>query len=140
MEETLERLKDQGHDLYLYTGGDRHVQSEKIRQLRLDRYFGKNVFITRHKTEKVLDRLVDELGFHRPSTWMIGNSLKTDVVPALKAKIHSIYVPAALEWEFNITHVDVEPQGAFITVEALNEVPPAIHGYLNSSKNGAVGL
>jgi len=130
MEETLERLRRDGHSLYLYTGGDERIQRDKIRKARLEAYFGDRIFITRHKTEESMERLLAERRFDRARTWMVGNSVTTDIVPALKAGIHSIYLPAEKEWSYNTGSVDLVPKGAYFRLASLREVPGAIRSYL----------
>jgi len=69
--------------------------------------------------------------FDREHTWMIGNSIRTDVVPALTAGIHAIHVRTPEEWHYNVVQIDVEPKGAFFTLDKLIEVPDTIHRYMN---------
>ena len=40
MEETLELLTQEGHELHLYTGGEKSIQQSKIDRLNLQQYFG----------------------------------------------------------------------------------------------------
>lgn len=133
MEKTLKELASRGHELCLYTGGDESVQRSKVRQLKLERFFDNRIFVTPHKTSEVLDRMITHKAWDRKRTWMIGNSPRTDIVPALKAGIHCIYIPAEKEWEYNKVEVDVEPKGAFFTVNSLKEIPAAISRYVKSS-------
>ena len=130
MVETLQILKNQGHTLYMYTGGVTEVQFRKINQLGLEFFFENRVHVARHKTIEEMDRLLHRLHADRTSTWMIGNSLRTDIVPALEAGIHAIYIPATNEWEYNKVDVTSTPKGAYFTLSSLEEVPTAIQSYL----------
>jgi putative hydrolase of the HAD superfamily len=130
MEETLIQLKAAGHELHLYTGGDRLIQMRKVTEANLERFFNHHIHVTQHKTAEFLESLITEHQFDRKTTWMIGNSLRTDVIPALKTGIHAIFMPAIQEWAYNNVAIDVEPQGAFFTLASLNEVPAAIHSYM----------
>ena len=140
MEETLSALQNQGHLMFLYTGGDPAVQQSKIRQMNLERYFADRVIITRHKNSDMLESIIRKHRLPRERTWMIGNSIRTDILPALKNRLHAIHIPAESEWEFNIVDVDVEPQGAFFTLSSLQEIPPVIEEYAHkqglSKKSG----
>lgn len=126
MVETLDRLKADGHELFLYTGGVPTVQEKKIKAVRLEPYFGKGVFVRQHKTVHDLETIVRQEQFDRGRTWMIGNSMRTDVVPALEAGLHCIYIPAVLEWQYNIVEMTSKPKGAFLKLKSLLQVPPAI--------------
>ncbi|OUM96662.1 MAG: HAD family hydrolase [Thermobacillus sp. ZCTH02-B1] len=132
MEETLVRLKEEGHELHLYTGGDPEIQRRKIDRFGLRRFFGSRIHIRRHKNVEALEEIAASCGFDRSRTWMIGNSLRTDVIPALKAGLHAIHVQAEREWQYNIARIDVEPKGAFIRLKRLKDVPDAIAGYVRS--------
>lgn len=131
MEETLEALAREGHDLHLYTGGDARVQQNKIDRLKLQRFFDDRIYIRQHKNTEAMEQIIKERGLDRSSTWMIGNSLRTDVMPALKCGIHSVYLQHENEWQFNVVPIEQQPSGAFLTLQSLIEVPPAIRGYLD---------
>jgi putative hydrolase of the HAD superfamily len=126
---TLEHLQAEGHELHLYTGGVASVQEKKIKALSLETFFGDRVFIRQHKTAAALEDILTKEKFDRAATWMVGNSLRTDIVPALETGIHAIYVPAITEWEYNIIDITVQPKGAFYTIASLKEVPTAIANY-----------
>ncbi|MFB0843864.1 HAD family hydrolase [Paenibacillus oleatilyticus] len=129
MEETLRMLQEDGHMLHLYTGGDPTVQMRKVKEAGLERFFGNRIYVTRHKNAEYLDGLIRANGFDRNNTWMIGNSLRTDIIPALKAGIHAIFMPAELEWAYNQVEVDVEPAGAYFTLSSLRYIPETIRDY-----------
>ena len=127
--ETLERLKEEGHELYLYTGGETAIQRKKVKQMGLDAFFGDRVFISSHKTTEVLESILSREKFDRVKTWMIGNSIRTDVVPALEPGINAIHIPAISEWQYNVVDISVRPKRAFLRLKSLLEVPPAIRQY-----------
>lgn len=129
MDTTLQSLTDQGHDLYLYTGGDATIQMRKIREAGLHRYFGERIFVALHKTREFMETLIHTQQFERARTWMIGNSVRTDVLPAIEAGINAIHIPAQLEWKYNIVDITATPQGAFFTLPSLTEVPKVISDY-----------
>jgi putative hydrolase of the HAD superfamily len=130
MNETLQRLKNEGHELYLHTGGDEPNQHRKITQLELATFFEHRVFISQHKDTTALKDIMKTEDFDPKITWMVGNSLKTDILPALEMGINAVHIPPETEWEYNVVEVNVEPKGAFITLKSLNEVPEAIHNYI----------
>lgn len=130
MNETLKQLKEAGHELYLHTGGDEPNQRRKIAQLELATYFEHRIFISEHKDTTALSDILKTIDADPNITWMVGNSLRTDIVPALEMNIHAIYIPAETEWKYNVVEVNVEPKGAFLTLNSLSEVPDAIHQYI----------
>lgn len=129
MNETLCRLKELGHELYLHTGGDEANQFRKIAQLELATYFEHRIFISEHKDTTALADILKTIKADPSITWMVGNSLRTDIVPALEMDIHAIYIPAETEWEYNIVEVDVDHSSNFLTVNSLKEVPDVIYNH-----------
>jgi putative hydrolase of the HAD superfamily len=129
MTETLDILASSGHQLYLYTGGDASIQMKKVQDTGLAAYFQDRIFITVHKDNQFMESLLHTHSFDRSHTWMVGNSIRTDVLPALHAGIHSIYIPAPLEWQYNVVDIDIAPKGAFYQLPSLQEVPDAIGEY-----------
>lgn len=127
MNETLQRLKEDGHELYLHTGGDEANQNRKITQLELTTYFEHRIFISEHKDTTALSDILKTIKADPNVTWMVGNSLRTDIVPALETGIHAIYIPAESEWKYNMVEVNVEHSRLFITVDSLQEVPDVIY-------------
>jgi putative hydrolase of the HAD superfamily len=138
MNETLEMLSGSGHRLFLYTGGDASIQMKKVRDTGLDTYFGDRIFVTLHKTKEFMESLLHSHRFDRSHTWMVGNSVRTDVLPALHAGIHSIYIPAKLEWQYNTGEINIEPKGAFYKLPSLREVPEAIVEYTQKTASSPI--
>ncbi|MHA0855248.1 HAD family hydrolase [Paenibacillus sp. CMAA1364] len=127
MVETLETLKMSGHQLYLYTGGETAIQQRKIDQMNLTMYFDERIYIREHKNTACLEQILREGNFDRTSTWMIGNSLRTDVMPALTAGICSIYIQISNEWEYNIIELDDSPEHILYRAHSIDEVPDLIN-------------
>lgn len=130
MTETLSMLLEAGHELHLYTGGEADIQQRKIDRLGLAAYFGDRMYIRQHKNADALERILSEGRFDRSRTWMIGNSLRTDVAPALQAGIHAIHFKQAKEWKYNVIEFESTPEDRLFTVTALEEVPGVIESYL----------
>lgn len=129
MYEILEELLTDGHSLCLFTGGDVQNQFRKITELGLDSYFGNRVFISEHKNTKALERVLNHLKANKKSTWMIGNSLRTDIRPAIELGINAIHIPSDLEWSYNIVDIEVEPNGTFAELASLLELPEYLREY-----------
>jgi putative hydrolase of the HAD superfamily len=94
--ETLNYLAER-HDLTLFTKG--HVDEQK---LKIDRSglggFFQHTAIVKEKDAAAYRRLVVERGMDAAVTWMIGNSPKSDVNPALAAGLNAVFVPHAHTW------------------------------------------
>jgi putative hydrolase of the HAD superfamily len=132
MEETLTALTNIGHELHLYTGGDSLIQHRKIERMQLERYFQDRIYVRQLKNTAALEQILIDGRFDRGNTWMIGNSVRTDVVPALQCGINAVYLKQESEWVYNVIPIDATPRGALLTLTALPQVPTAIHSYLDA--------
>ncbi len=129
--ETLERLKNEGHELYLYTGGDEEIQTSKVVRAGLEDIFPTDRrFISEHKNRSVLQHILETTPLRREHTWMIGNSARNDIRPALEEGIHAIHLPDKGGWAFDSADLDVPVKGQFLTLDAIEQVPAVIRKYL----------
>ncbi|AWB46922.1 HAD family hydrolase [Paenibacillus sp. CAA11] len=131
MVETLEILSHQGHELFLYTGGENEIQQRKIDQMKLSAYFKDRIYIRRHKNVQALEEILGFHSFDRNVTWMIGNSLRTDIEPALQAGINTIYIKRPDEWVYNMIELKNNPDAVMYTVSSLEEVPGIIAEHMS---------
>ncbi len=100
--ETLEYLCAR-HDLTLFTKGHPEEQKLKIDRSGLGVFFG-HTEIVKEKDEATYRRLAAERNLDPARTWMVGNSPKSDIRPALAAGIGAVYVPHERTW-----HLEKEP-------------------------------
>ena len=105
--ETLDALAG-GHRLVLITKGDLFDQERKVAQSGLGDYFAA-VEIVSEKSAKTYERIFAMHGPGPEHAMMVGNSLKSDIVPAIDAGSWGVHVPHALSWELD--HADA-PQNA----------------------------
>ena len=94
--ETLEYLAAR-HDLTLFTKGSPDEQRLKIDRSGLGQWFA-HTAIVKEKDAPAYRALVAERGMDPECTWMIGNSPKSDVNPALEAGLNAVFVPHAFTW------------------------------------------
>jgi len=94
--ETLEYLSTR-HDLVLFTKGHPEEQKLKIDRSGLGIFFG-HTAIVKEKDVDSYRRLVSELRLDAGRVWMVGNSPKSDIRPALEAGIGAVYVPHPRTW------------------------------------------
>ncbi len=94
--ETLEYLASR-HNLTLFTKGHPEEQKLKIDRSGLGIYFG-HTAIVREKDAASYTRLIREQLLEPFATWMIGNSPKSDVNPALAAGLNAVFIPHADTW------------------------------------------
>ena len=103
--ETLQYLSGR-HRLILVTKGAREEQAGKIERSGLKEYFAATEIVA-EKNSDVYHALVAKYGTARESTWMIGNSPRSDINPALAAGLHAVFVPHGDTWI--LEHEEVNP-------------------------------
>lgn len=96
VEETLAHLSAR-HDLTLFTKGHPEEQRLKVDRSGLGRYFA-HTAIVKEKDAGAYRTLVIERRFAPRSTWMIGNSPKSDINPAIEAGLNAVLVPHPHTW------------------------------------------
>jgi len=112
--ETLEYLAMR-HDLTLFTKGHPEEQKLKIDRSGLGIYFG-HTAIVKEKDAPAYRRLAEERRMDPQRAWMIGNSPRSDINPALEAGLNAVFVPHPRTWV--LERQDVRPgPGRLITVE-----------------------
>jgi putative hydrolase of the HAD superfamily len=122
--ETMAALSSSG-PLMLITKGDLLHQTSKLERSGLKPYFS-YVEVVSHKTPAVYSSILARHGIDPHRFLMVGNSLRSDVLPVVEAGGWAVHVPAALSWSHE--HADV-PHGArsrYVEVPAVGAVPAAI--------------
>ncbi len=94
--ETLAYLSGR-HDLTLFTKGHADEQRMKLDRSGLADYFG-HTAIVKEKDATSYQRLVTERGLDPARSWMIGNSPKSDINPALSVGLNAVFIPHAHTW------------------------------------------
>ena len=119
VEETLEYLSLR-HDLTLFTKGNPEEQKLKLDRSGLAIYFG-HTAIVKEKDRTSYAALIRERGLVPERTWMIGNSPKSDINPALEAGINAVFVPHEHTWR--LEHEEVrEGSGRLLRFERFAEL------------------
>ncbi|MEQ1886476.1 MAG: HAD hydrolase-like protein [Bryobacteraceae bacterium] len=118
--ETLAYLSPR-HELVLFTKGSPDEQRMKVDRSGLGSYFH-HTAIVKEKDREAYLKIVDEQGFTKPTTWMIGNSPKSDINPALEAGLNAILVPHEHTWVLERQDLRVPQGGRFLVVESFSDL------------------
>jgi putative hydrolase of the HAD superfamily len=119
--ETLQHLANR-HHLILVTKGAIAEQSGKIERSGLKEYFSA-VEIVAEKDVEVYRTVVGKYDLSNDSTWMIGNSPKSDINPALAAGLNAVFVPHGNTWILEHDEVaEPTPPSRLLTVEKFAQL------------------
>jgi putative hydrolase of the HAD superfamily len=127
--ETLAALKD-GYKLVMVTKGDLLNQEQKLARSGLGENFHA-IEIVSEKDANTYRRVVAHQGVRPEATAMIGNSMKSDVLPALEAGLWGVHIPYHITW----AHEHAEPPAdspRFAKLETIGELP----GWLSRAAHG----
>lgn len=105
--ETLEYLAAR-HDLVLLTKGDADEQLLKIERSGIAEMFREHVIVP-EKDVATYQRITDDLDIVARHTWMIGNSPRSDINPALAAGLNAVFIPHPHTW--HLEHEEIVHEG-----------------------------
>jgi len=109
VEETLRDLASR-HRLILMTKGDHAEQADKVRRSGLAGYFSV-VEIVPEKDPSAYRAVMGRHELAPHTSWMIGNSPKSDINPALAAGLHAVFLFHKDTWILEHADLDPAPQG-----------------------------
>jgi putative hydrolase of the HAD superfamily len=115
--ETLPELA-QCHELTLFTKGDPEEQNAKIDRSGLRAHFD-HCAVVKEKNRKAYLELAGVRGFDLDRTWMIGNSPKSDINPALAAGMRAVYVPHLRTWGLEKEEIP-DADGRLIVIQGFS--------------------
>jgi putative hydrolase of the HAD superfamily len=113
--------------LMLITKGDLFDQESKLARSGIGEHF-QAVEIVSDKTAKTYGAIVKRHDIDPSEFVMVGNSLKSDVLPALEAGAHAVHIPYVTTWH----HERVDPAAVegktFTTLDSLLQLPDWLAG------------
>jgi putative hydrolase of the HAD superfamily len=117
--ETLVELSKR-HQLVLLTKGSDEEQRMKIDRSGIDMHFI-DAIVVPEKSETVYRETITSLSCRAESTWMIGNSPKSDINPALAAGLNAVFIPH--DWTWSLEHQELQTgPGRFIQLARFAEL------------------
>jgi len=118
--EILQQLKHR-FPAILITKGDLLDQERKLRKSGLDRYFH-HIEIMSDKKEENYCKLLKRLAVKPEEFMMVGNSLKSDILPVLKMGAWGVHIPYHTTWVHEETDEDPKQWKRFLSVKNLLEL------------------
>lgn len=115
VKDVLGELLRAGRALHLITAGDEHLQKRKIAQAKLRPLFT-SVHITGLDKKEVMRELA---GDHPEDAMMVGDSTKSDILPAIELGMTAVFVPSPT-WSF--AHTEVDPS-KYHKISSVRELP-----------------
>jgi len=86
------------HRLILFTKGESAEQAAKVERSGLQSYF-EAIEIVMEKDCETYTRIVEQFKIVKSHGWMIGNSPRSDINPALQCGLNAVFIPHPATWE-----------------------------------------
>jgi putative hydrolase of the HAD superfamily len=118
--EALQHLANQNR-LFLLTKGEDGEQRAKLERSALTHFF-EHVEVVPEKNVETYLRLIDVLSLDKDYTWMIGNSPRSDINPALAAGLNAILIPHPQTWEMEIEEIESPESDRLKIVESFSDL------------------
>jgi putative hydrolase of the HAD superfamily len=121
--ETLEVLA-RSYQLMLITKGDLLDQETKLDRSQLRDFFSRVEIVSR-KEPATYSRILDSHGLTAERFAMVGDSMRSDILPVLSLGGWAFHVPDAMPWQHEV--VDVEPASQrYVRLDALRNLPDVL--------------
>jgi putative hydrolase of the HAD superfamily len=112
------------HRLVLITKGDLVHQLRKVRTSGLEHHF-EHIDIVLDKDVATYRHVLEERGIDPATFLMVGNSVKSDILPVLELGGHGVHVPYHTTWEHEVVR---DHEGGFAELSRIDELPAWLAG------------
>ena len=93
------------HRLILLTKGEPAEQAAKVERSGLQPYF-EAIEIVLEKDSGTYGRMIEQFKIVKSHGWMVGNSPRSDINPALQSGLNAIFIPHSATWELEKTELE----------------------------------
>ena len=111
----------QDHRLVLITKGDLVHQTRKVTTSGLAHHF-EHVEVVLEKDADTYARILSQVGVAAERFCMVGNSVRSDILPVLALGGHAVHIPYPLLWE----HEHVDHDEDLDELSSISELPAAV--------------
>lgn len=120
--EAVDELTDR-YRVMVITKGDLLHQETKVVRSGLEEVLWR-VEIVSEKDEATYRRILDRHGIDPATFVMVGNSVRSDVLPVIALGGHAVHIPYHVTWD--LEHVDPHPDHVFPVLSSIRELPACI--------------
>lgn len=121
VEETLNTLSED-YPLMVITKGDILDQTNKVKRSGLAKYF-RRVEVVSDKTPLTYQEVLSKNQIDPARFVMVGNSIRSDILPVLALGGCAIHIPADTTWEHEMVSDFDDAQDGFYTLNTMKELP-----------------
>ena len=126
VERTLQLLRERGTwRMVCFTKGELQDQENKLKRSGLLQYFD-DVEITSDKSQREFLALCEHQNVHPSQLLMVGNSLKSDIAPALAIGAWAVHIPFHVTWQ--LEHTDDIDHEKLTKIERIEQLATLLCG------------
>ncbi len=118
---TLQNLKSK-YRLIMVTKGDLSDQERKLNKSNLEEYFH-HIEIVSQKKPANYSKLLDHLDISPDEFLMVGNSLRSDILPVLEIGAQAIHIPFHTTWDHEKVSDEETRDKKYYTLTTIREIP-----------------
>jgi putative hydrolase of the HAD superfamily len=108
------------HRLILLTKGEPAEQAAKVERSGLQPYF-EAIEIVLEKDSRTYVRMIDQFKIVKSHGWMVGNSPRSDINPALQSGLNAVFIPHVATWESEKSELE-SGTGKLLIVSGFREL------------------
>ena len=123
VKETLEELNKKGKKLVLATKGDLLDQERKLERSGLTKCFH-HIEIMSNKKEEDYRKFIKRLEVSPDEFLMVGNSVKSDILPVLSIGAYAIHIPYHTTWEHEKVENHEQNHERFVEIKTILDILP----------------
>ena len=120
VEKVLGQIRDMGYKLAVATKGDLTEQLSKYRKSGLSRFFH-HIEVLENKDRQNYLELCQKFDISPEELIMVGNSVKSDIVPVIEIGGRAIHVPHEMVWAHELAEMPISDR--VFEVESIHDVP-----------------
>ncbi len=117
--ETLEYLS-QRYKVICITKGDLLDQESKVARSGVGDFFD-SIHVVNDKKPQTYSKIINSLGVDPSEFLMIGNSLKSDILPVITVGGKAIYIPCEQPWVHEVVSEDKVDKTTFVEISSMSE-------------------
>jgi len=108
------------HRLILLTKGEPAEQAAKVERSGLQPYF-EAIEIVLEKESETYGRMIEQFKIVKSHGWMVGNSPRSDINPALQSGLNAVFIPHSATWELEKSELE-SGTGRLLILAAFREL------------------
>lgn len=130
--ETIKALHGD-YELILITKGDLIAQEMKVHKSGLESYFS-SIEIVSEKDVPTYKRIFHRMRVNPEEVVMIGNTLRSDILPVVRLGGQAIHVPYITNWHFEEAEMTEDDIKRYITMASMEHIPDVIRNLQQHDK------